>query len=83
MSTYRKTAVERVIHALKAFFEENDCKGSSSVYATTRDIANRSEISIYNARHILIKLEQEGVVRSVKKENRKSIFWNKTDLFNA
>ena len=81
MSIQRKTSVEKVINALKAFFEENS--NSSSVYATTRDIANRSEISIYNARHILIKLEQEGVVASVKLENRKSLFWDKTDLFNA
>lgn len=83
MSIQRKTAVEKVIHALKAFFEENGRDGTSSVYATTRDIANLSELSIYNTRHVLIKLEQEGVVTSVKRENRKSLFWDKTDLFRA
>ncbi|WP_338512629.1 FaeA/PapI family transcriptional regulator [Erwinia aphidicola] len=74
MSTQRKTAVDKVIHALKAFFEENGHDGTSSVYATTRDIANRSELSIYNTRHVLIKLEQEGVVTSVKRETVKVYF---------
>ena len=76
----RRASVERVITALKDFFEENT---SSSVLASTRDVANRSELSIYNARHILIKLEKEGVITSTKKENSKSLFWNKTESFRA
>lgn len=75
----RDKSVERVIHALNEFFAEKKRAGLYSVYASTRDIADRSELSIYNARHILIKLEKEGVITSVKKENRKSLYWNKTD----
>lgn len=73
----RATSVERVITALQDFYKESDAK----VYASTRDIADRSELSIYNARHILIKLEKEGVITSVKQ--RKSLYWNKTESFNG
>ncbi|ROR08821.1 FaeA/PapI family transcriptional regulator [Erwinia sp. JUb26] len=73
----RATSVERVITALQEFYKESDTK----VYASTRDIADRSELSIYNARHILIKLEKEGVITSVKQ--RKSLYWNKTESFTG
>lgn len=76
----RATSVERVIHALHDFFKENDPTSEVATYASTRDIADRSELSIYNARHILIKLEKEGVITSVKQ--RKSLYWNKTDAFS-
>ena len=75
----RETSVTKVINALNEFFAEKMHAGLSSVYASTRDIADRSDLSIYNARHILIKLEKEGVITSVKKENRKSLYWNKTE----
>lgn len=82
MSIQRRAVVEKVITALNDFFEENNAKNaSSSVLASTRDVANRSELSIYNARHILIRLEKEGVTTSIKKEKSKSLFWNKTDNF--
>jgi len=81
-SVQRKAVVDKVITALNDFFEENSTANSSlSVSATTRDVANRSELSIYNARHILIKLEKEGVITSVKKEKSKGLFWNKTENF--
>lgn len=75
----RATSVERVINALHDFFKESDSNDDAAVYASTRDIADRSELSIYNARHILIKLEKEGVITSVKQ--RKSLYWNKTESF--
>lgn len=75
----RETSVAKVIHALNEFFAEKMLAGLNPVYASTRDIADRSDLSIYNARHILIKLEKEGVITSVKKENRKSLYWNKTE----
>jgi len=82
MSIQRRAVVEKVITALNDFFEEKNAKNaSSSVLASTRDVANRSELSIYNARHILIRLEKEGVITSIKKEKSKSLFWNKTDNF--
>lgn len=77
----RKISVDKVISALKEFFAEHDSNNSPSVFASTRDIANLSELSIYNARHILIKLEQEGVISSFKKNNSKSLYWNKTEFF--
>ncbi|HBT14153.1 MAG TPA: hypothetical protein DEA88_13305 [Erwinia persicina] len=82
MSIQRRAVVEKVITALNDFFEENNAKNAfPSVLASTRDVANRSELSIYNARHILIRLEKEGVITSIKKEKSKSLFWNKTDNF--
>lgn len=78
----RKASVDKVISALHDFFEEKDCTSSSLVFASTRDVADRSELSIYNARHILIKLESEGVITSIRKENSKSLYWNKTEAFN-
>lgn len=77
----RRMSVDKVISALNEFFEEQGSNKSSSAFASTRDIANRSELSIYNARHILIKLEQEGVITSFKKNNSKSLYWNKTEFF--
>ncbi|MTD28037.1 FaeA/PapI family transcriptional regulator [Erwinia sorbitola] len=79
----RKTSVDKVITALNDFFKEKGATSSdsSSVLASTRDVANRSELSIYNARHILIKLEKEGVITSIRKENSKSLYWNKTESF--
>ncbi|MEJ4046623.1 FaeA/PapI family transcriptional regulator [Erwinia sp. SLM-02] len=71
----RATSVERVINALHDFFKESESNDENTQYASTRDIADRSELSIYNARHILIKLEKEGVITSVKQ--RKSLYWNK------
>lgn len=82
-SIQRKTSVDRVITALHDFFEEKESENSSSVFASTRDVANRSELSIYNARHILIKLEKEGVITSIRKENSKSLYWNKTESFKV
>lgn len=79
----RKISVDKVIRAINEFFEEGGSNNSSSISASTRDIANRSELSIYNARHILIKLEQEGVITSFKKENSKSLYWNKTGDFKG
>ena len=77
----RATSVERVINALHDFFKESDSNDNATAYASTRDIADRSELSIYNARHILIKLEKEGVITSFKQ--RKSLYWNKTDSFTG
>lgn len=77
----RATSVERVINALHDFFKESDSNDDTIAYASTRDIADRSELSIYNARHILIKLEKEGVITSIKQ--RKSLYWNKTDSFTG
>lgn len=77
----RKASVDKVITALHDFFEEKDTTSSSAIFASTRDVADRSELSIYNARHILIKLEREGVITSTRKENSKSLYWNKTELF--
>lgn len=77
--SHRESSVARVINALEDFFSEKKPGGSHPVYASTRDIADRSDLSIYNARHILIKLEKEGVITSIKKENRKSLYWNKTE----
>ncbi|CAO98469.1 FaeA/PapI family transcriptional regulator [Erwinia tasmaniensis] len=79
----RKISVDKVIRAINEFFEESGSNNASSISASTRDIANRSELSIYNARHILIKLEQEGVITSFKKENSKSLYWNKTGAFKG
>ncbi|MFG1174706.1 FaeA/PapI family transcriptional regulator [Erwiniaceae bacterium CAU 1747] len=77
----KATSVERVINALHDFFKESDSNDDITVYASTRDIADRSDLSIYNARHILIKLEKEGVITSVKQ--RKSLYWNKTKSFTG
>lgn len=79
----RRASVDKVITALHDFFEEKDSTSSSVVFASTRDVADRSELSIYNARHILIKLEREGVITSTRKENSKSLYWNKTDSFKV
>ncbi|WP_455818602.1 FaeA/PapI family transcriptional regulator [Pseudomonas cerasi] len=65
------------------FFEEKNSTSPSVVSASTRDVADRSELSIYNARHILIKLEREGVITSTRKENSKSLYWNKTEYFKV
>lgn len=75
----RENSVQRVISALHDFFRESDTQNQVEVYASTREIADRCELSIYNARHILIKLEKEGVITSVKQ--RKSLYWNKTESF--
>lgn len=77
----RKASVDKVITALHDFFEEKNSTSHSVVSASTRDVADRSELSIYNARHILIKLEREGVITSTRKENSKSLYWNKTEYF--
>lgn len=77
----RNKSVERVIAALYEFFKESDAKNDVDSYASTRDIADRSELSIYNARHILIKLEKEGKITSIKQ--RKGLYWNKTDYFTV
>ncbi len=77
----RGRSVERVISALHDVFSASDSADSSETSVSTRDIADRSELSIYNARHILIKLEKEGVVTSVKQASRKSLYWNKTENF--
>lgn len=82
-NTKRKMSVDKVIRAINEFFEEHESNNSPSVSASTRDIANRSELSIYNARHILIKLEQEGFITSFRKENSKSLYWNKTGPFKS
>lgn len=72
---HKTHSVQKVISALHDFFEES-CSGDNvEVYASTREIADRSELSIYNTRHILIKLEKEGVITSVKQ--RKSLYWNR------
>lgn len=76
----RKESVDRVVKALSAFFQEHNTT-NTPVFASTRDIANRSELSIYNARHILIKLEKEGVITSSRKDNSKCLYWNKTEYF--
>ena|GEM_PF-3207223 len=73
------TSVACVINALHDFFNENNTTDGNTGYASTRDIADRSELSIYNTRHILIKLEKEGLITSVKR--RKGLYWNKTKLF--
>ena len=75
----RSTSVIRVINALHDFFQENSTIDNNRVYASTRDIADLSELSIYNTRHILIKLEKEGIISSVKQ--RKGLYWNKTEKF--
>lgn len=77
----RRASVDKVITALHDFFEEKDSTSSSVILASTRDVADRSELSIYNARHILIKLEKEGVITSIRKGNSKSLYWNKTEFF--
>lgn len=77
----RKKSVDKVISALDDFFKEKGEESSSLVLVSTRDVANVSELSIYNARHILIKLEKEGVITSIRKENSKSLYWSKTDSF--
>jgi len=79
----RAKSVQRVMSALQEFFKESDThtENDAEVYASTRDIADRSELSIYNARHILIKLEKEGMITSVKQ--RKSLYWNKTEFFSS
>ncbi|ATZ13146.1 FaeA/PapI family transcriptional regulator [Erwinia amylovora] len=79
----RRMSVDKVISAINEFFEEQNANSAPSVFASTRDIANRSELSIYNARHILIKLEQEGVITSFKLNNSKSLYWNKTKSFKG
>ncbi|KQN53846.1 hypothetical protein GKQ23_01580 [Erwinia sp. E602] len=76
---HREKSVAKVIHALNEFFAEKMPSGPHPIYASTRDIADRSDLSIYNARHILIKLEKEGMITSIKNENRKSLYWNKTE----
>ncbi|WP_455815329.1 FaeA/PapI family transcriptional regulator [Pseudomonas graminis] len=79
----RRASVDKVITALHDFFEEKDSTSSAITFASTRDVADRSELSIYNARHILIKLEKEGVITSTRKENSNSLYWNKTDSFKV
>lgn len=82
-SIQRETSVDRVINALQDFFNELDPDNASAVYASTRDIADRSDLSIYNARHILIKLEKEGFIKSIKQESRKSLYWDKAQHFKV
>jgi len=77
---HRSVPVIRVINALHDFFHEKHTDDNQMVYASTRDIADRSELSIYNARHILMRLEKEGVIFSVKKG--KGLYWNKTENFS-
>ncbi|TFZ53059.1 hypothetical protein E5C26_01645 [Serratia proteamaculans] len=42
---------------------------------TTREIANRCNMSIYTARRILLDLANDGVVKSLKKDNEKCLSW--------
>lgn len=75
----RSPSVQRVIYALNEFFVASAASVHAENFVSTREIADRSELSIYNTRHILIKLEKEGILISVKK--RKSLYWNRTDYF--
>lgn len=43
---------------------------------TTRDIANRCDMSIYTARRVLLGMADAGIVKSLKDANERNLRWH-------
>ena len=72
----RSESIVQVISALHYFFQEQNQHDKIPELISTRKIADQADLSIYKTRHILLKLEQDGIVTCIKQS--RSLFWQKT-----
>ncbi|WP_075182601.1 FaeA/PapI family transcriptional regulator [Pantoea sp. 1.19] len=70
----KQESLKRVMLAIREISQEQRSRSTSDL-PSTRDIADRCDLSIYNARHMLIKLQDEGMIAPVKGENKRMLYW--------
>lgn len=67
--------VERAIIEISTL-HTNEMQIDVDIYVpTTREIANRCDMSIYTARRILLDLADAGIVKSLKMTDKKNLRW--------
>lgn len=53
-------------------------KREHTEFPSTRDIADRCDLSIYSTRHILLLLQDKGLIDSVEGKHAKYLYWKRT-----
>lgn len=71
-----------IINVLNVIEELMDtaCAGGDGAedFPSTRDIADRCDLSIYSTRHILLLLQEKGLIDSVEGKHAKYLYWKRT-----
>ncbi|PIJ48289.1 hypothetical protein BL250_14930 [Erwinia sp. OLTSP20] len=72
-----------IVEVLQVIEEMMDSPDKSPVdcnaFPSTRDIADRCSLSIYSTRHILLLLQEKGLIDSVKGKHAKHLYWKRTE----
>ncbi|SFN65543.1 FaeA-like protein [Izhakiella capsodis] len=75
--------LDTIVEVLQTIEEMMSSSGHSladfSLFPSTRDIADRCSLSIYSTRHILLLLQEKGLIDSVKGKHAKHLYWKRTD----
>ncbi|MGV3346475.1 FaeA/PapI family transcriptional regulator [Enterobacteriaceae bacterium LUAb1] len=66
----KQESLKKILLTVKEYQQQNKTKLPS-----TRDIANRCDLSIYNARHMLLQLHTEGIIAPVRDNNKRMLYW--------